>query len=43
VIGVMNKVFIQESKENVLSNPSGISYAIPINHVEKLLTDKGLY
>ena len=43
VIGVLNKVFIQESKENVLSNPSGISYAIPINHVEKLLTEKGLY
>jgi S1-C subfamily serine protease len=43
VIGVLNKVFVQESKENVLSNPSGISYAIPINHVEKLLTEKGLY
>lgn len=43
VIGVINKVFVQESKENVLSNPSGISYAIPINHVEKLLKDKGLY
>jgi serine protease Do len=40
VIGVINKVFVQESKENVLSNPSGISYAIPINHVEKLLSDK---
>jgi S1-C subfamily serine protease len=40
VIGVINKVFVQESKENVLSNPSGISYAIPINHVEKLLNDK---
>jgi S1-C subfamily serine protease len=43
VIGVINKVFIQESKESVLSNPSGISYAIPINYVEKLLADKGLY
>lgn len=43
VIGVINKVFVQESKENVLTNPSGISYAIPINHVEKLLKDKGLY
>jgi S1-C subfamily serine protease len=40
VIGVINKVFVQESKENVLSNPSAISYAIPINHVEKLLSDK---
>lgn len=43
VIGVINKVFVQESKENVLSKPSGITYAIPINHVEKLLKDKGLY
>lgn len=43
VIGVINKVFVQESKENILSKPSGISYAIPINHVEKLLKDKGLY
>lgn len=43
VIGVINKVFVQESKENILSKPSGITYAIPINHVEKLLKDKGLY
>ncbi|CAA9892288.1 Serine protease [Candidatus Methylobacter favarea] len=42
VIGVINKVFVQESKENLLSNPSGISYAIPINHLDKLLKDKGL-
>jgi S1-C subfamily serine protease len=40
VIGVINKVFVQETKENVLSHPSGISYAIPINHVEKLLKTK---
>ncbi len=43
VIGVINKVFVQESKENLLAKPSGISYAIPINHVEKLLKDKGLF
>jgi S1-C subfamily serine protease len=43
VVGVINKVFVQESKENVLSKPSGITYAIPINHVEKLLKDKGLH
>ncbi|MDP2903912.1 MAG: serine protease [Methylovulum sp.] len=43
VIGVINKAFIQESKENILSNPSGISYAIPIDHLQKLLKDKGLY
>ena len=43
VIGVINKVFVQESKENILSKPSGISYAIPVNHVQNLLKAKGLY
>ena len=42
VIGVINKVFVKESKENVLSNPSGITYAIPIEHVKNLLKSKGL-
>ena len=42
VIGVINKVFVQESKENILSNPSGISYAIPVNHIQNLLKEKGL-
>lgn len=42
VVGVINKVFVQESKENVLSKPSGISYAIPVNHVQNLLKAKGL-
>jgi serine protease Do len=38
VVAIVNKVFVQESKENALSKPSGISYAIPVNHIEKLLT-----
>lgn len=42
VLGVINKVFVQESKENVLSKPSGISYAIPVIHVENLLKANGL-
>lgn len=37
VVGIINKVFVQESKENLLSKPSGISYAIPIRHAEVLL------
>ena len=41
VIGVINKVFVQETKENILSKPSGISYAIPIEHVKKLISSKG--
>lgn len=42
VIGVINKVFVKETKENVLSKPSGITYAIPIKHVKNLLARKGL-
>lgn len=37
VVGILNKVFVQESKENLLEKPSGISYAIPINHAIDLL------
>ena len=37
VVGIINKVFIQETKETVLQKPSGISYAIPINHLQELL------
>ncbi len=42
VIGVINKVFVKESKETILSKPSGITYAIPIQHVKQLLVGKGL-
>ncbi|MFO7875574.1 MAG: serine protease [Desulfovermiculus sp.] len=41
VIGVINKVFVKDKKENLLSEPTGITYAIPINHVKALL-DKAL-
>ena len=37
VVGIINKVFIQETKETVIQKPSGISYAIPIIHVHELL------
>jgi len=37
VVGVVNSVFVKESKEAVLSAPSGISYAIPVTHVYDLL------
>jgi S1-C subfamily serine protease len=43
VIGIMNKVFVQESKENILSKPSGISYAIPIDHLKNMIKNKQLY
>ncbi len=37
VIGVINKVFVTGSRENALSNPSGITYAIPASHINTLL------
>jgi Trypsin-like serine proteases, typically periplasmic, contain C-terminal PDZ domain len=37
VIGIINKVFVQGSKENAITNPSGISYAIPSEHIKALL------
>ena len=40
VIGVLNSVFVKGSKESILSKPSGISYAIPVRHVRKLLKGK---
>lgn len=42
VIGVINKVFVQESKETLLEKPSGITYAIPIRHAQALLKRAGL-
>ena len=40
VIGIINKVFVQGSKENALTHPSGISYAIPSEHIKRLLAQK---
>lgn len=37
VIGVMNSVFVKESRETLLSAPSGIAYAIPVKHLRELL------
>lgn len=37
VLGVVNMVFIKGTKESALTNPSGISYAIPSAYVLQLL------
>ena len=42
VVGIINKVFIQESKESILQKPSGISYAIPINYLKELIKKAGV-
>jgi len=42
VMAVVNSVFIKGSKESVLKDPSGISYAIPVNYVRALLESAGI-
>jgi serine protease Do len=40
VYGVINMVFVKGKKEAALSNPSGITYAIPANYINDLLRRK---
>jgi S1-C subfamily serine protease len=40
VIAVINMVLVRGSKENALSAPSGISYAIPVQFVASLLNER---
>ena len=37
VVGIVNMVFVKSTKESAISQPSGISYAIPANFVHQLL------
>jgi len=37
VLGIVNMVFVKGSKETALTQPSGITYAIPAEHLKKLL------
>lgn len=38
VIGVINQVHVKSTREAVLSDPSGITYAIPVQHLLALLS-----
>ena len=37
VLGILNMVFVKGTKETTLTQPSGITYAIPSNHLRDLL------
>jgi S1-C subfamily serine protease len=37
VLGVMNMVFVKGTKESILTQPSGIAYAVPSKHLQDLL------
>ena len=40
VLGVINMVLVKSSRENLLSQPSGITYAIPVQHLRDLLAKR---
>jgi S1-C subfamily serine protease len=40
VIGVVNSVLVKSTRESALSQPTGITYAIPITHAQDLLKAK---
>ncbi|MFT7573417.1 MAG: serine protease Do [Paracoccaceae bacterium] len=42
VVGIVSSVFIKSSKEKALSDPSGITYAIPIDYAIRMLKKAGL-
>lgn len=42
VIGIVNLVFVKTTKENVLSQPSGIAYAIPGRYMVQLMQHAGV-
>jgi len=42
VLGIINKVFVQESKETVIEKPSGITYAIPVKYLKELLDQNNI-
>jgi len=37
VVGVVNMVLLKGARESALSQPSGISYAIPARHVREMM------
>jgi S1-C subfamily serine protease len=40
VLGVINMVFVKGLKETAITNPSGITYAVPVRYVHELLQKK---
>ena len=42
VYGTLNSTFVKSTKENVLQDPSGISYAIPSRYVKALMQQAGV-
>ncbi|MES2316929.1 MAG: serine protease [Pseudomonadota bacterium] len=41
VYGIINMVFVKGLKETAITNPSGITYAVPVVHARELMQGKG--
>jgi S1-C subfamily serine protease len=39
VLGIVNMAFVKGTKEAALSQPSGITFAVPVRHLKKMLTE----
>lgn len=39
VVGIINMVFVKSTKESVLSQPSGISFAVPVRYLDDLMRE----
>ena len=37
VVGVINMVMVKGTRESALSNPTGLTYAVPVRFVRELL------
>ncbi|MEI6893197.1 MAG: serine protease [Colwellia sp.] len=42
VVGIINKIFVQSTKEGSISNPSGITYAIPVKFLHQVLRENNI-
>lgn len=42
VLGIINKVFVQATKEAVISKPSGITYAIPVKYLHQIIKENNI-
>ncbi|WP_296899737.1 serine protease [Thiohalocapsa sp.] len=42
VIGVINSVYVKRTRESAIKDPSGISYAIPVDYVRELMSKAGV-
>jgi S1-C subfamily serine protease len=41
VYGIISMVYVKGLKENAITNPSGIAYAIPVRYIRELMQRKG--